>query len=172
MKIETERLILRKHELADFDRFWEMINDPIAKRYTGGVTRLTYEQRLELFREECDRPFSDESAEFAVIEQASGTYLGYCGFRIGNDVDGPEFLYGFCRDCWGRGYGFEAARAALRYLFSAYEHNRYLAAVDAENQASVRILLKLGFRKSGGILLDGTHPADLYIVERANLSAK
>jgi hypothetical protein len=28
--IKTNRLILRKHCLSDFDRFWAMLNDPVA----------------------------------------------------------------------------------------------------------------------------------------------
>lgn len=44
MQIETDRLLLRKHEIKDYNRFWEMITDPIAKRFTGGVTSLNYEQ--------------------------------------------------------------------------------------------------------------------------------
>ena len=172
MMLETERLILRKHEPADFDRFWNMINDPVAKRYTGGVTRLTYEHRMELFREECEAPFSDRSVEFAVIENESGVYLGYCGFRVSDDVNGNEFLYGFCRDCWGRGYGYEAARAVLKYLFETYEHNCYLASVDSENAASVRILQKLGFKKIGDIMIDDSYPADLYAIDREQFQMK
>ena len=35
MTLETERLLLREHQRKDFDRFWEMLRDPIAKQYTG-----------------------------------------------------------------------------------------------------------------------------------------
>lgn len=148
MHIETDRLILRKHALKDFDRFWEMLNDPVAKRYTGGVTRLGYAERLALYREDMALPFSEEGAEFAVIEKGSRRYVGYCGFRYCDELNEYELFYGYCRDAWGQGYGTEAARAVLDYAFRTYAHPQYVATVEKGNAASVRVLEKLGFHKT------------------------
>ncbi|HSK69241.1 MAG TPA: GNAT family N-acetyltransferase, partial [Candidatus Limnocylindria bacterium] len=75
--IETPRLLLRKPTPGDFPRLWGMLTDPAAKEFTGGVTRLPYEERLALFLEECETPFSRDASEFAVIEKESGLYIGY-----------------------------------------------------------------------------------------------
>ena len=32
MVLETSRLLMRKPQFQDFDRFWGMINDPVAKQ--------------------------------------------------------------------------------------------------------------------------------------------
>lgn len=170
MMIESSRLILRKPELGDFDRFWDMVNDPIAKQYTGGVTTLNYNQRLELFASECAEEFSSEGAEFAVIQKDSGKYLGYCGFRFSDELDGNEFLYGFCRDSWGNGYGFEAAHTALTALFRSYMHDTYISTVHAENAASIRILEKLEFiRREITTSADAGHPLQ-YILRKKNFA--
>ena len=164
-ELETDRLLLRKARPEDFDRFWGMVTDPIAKRYTGGVTNLTYGERKALFEKECASPFSDQAAEFAVTEKRSGKYLGYCGFRVSKELGGNEFLYGYCRDSWGRGYGTEAAEAVLRYLFKTLPYDSYVAGVNAQNVASVKIVEKLGFRKYRQVT-DEDETYDLYEIER------
>lgn len=166
MKIETRRLILRKHKLEDFKRFWDMINDPEAKKYTGGVTHLEYSERLKLFKEECDIPFSDEAIEFAVIDKKSGKYLGYCGFRNSIELKEKEFLYGYCQDCWGHGYGFEAAEVVLQYLFKTLCHDSYVATVHPDNIASARILKKLGFKKKKTIIVEDNEKVDYYVIRK------
>jgi len=167
MTFETKHLIIRKHEYKDFDRFWEMMTDPIAKKYTGGITRLGYDQRLQLFKEDCAMAFSDEWAEFAIADKENDQYMGYCGFRWSEELDENELFYGFCQDSWGCGYGYEAAEAVLRYLFSNFKHNKYAATTYAENAASARILCKLGFRITKQLIIDN-NMADYYIINREN----
>jgi RimJ/RimL family protein N-acetyltransferase len=166
MQIETERLLLRKHRIEDYDRFWGMITDPIAKRFTGGITTLTYEQRFKPFREYCGKPFSDKGIEFAVIEKSSMMYIGYCGFRISKDIDGNEFLYGYCRDSWGKGYGFEAAHSAVTFFFDKIGIDSLAAACDRENIASIKILNRLGFKFAGQIIIDGQGAVDKYELDK------
>lgn len=47
---------------------------------------------------------------------------------------------------WGRGYALKAMHAMLGHLASAYGVNRCVATVEAENQRSIRLLERLGFR--------------------------
>ena len=162
MILETDRLILRKPIPADFGRFWAMVNDPVAKQYTGGITQLTYEQRFARFEEECACELSSQNAEFAVIEKERGRYLGYCGFRYSQSLSANEFLYGYCRDSWGKGYATEAAASVLQYLFHTYLHDLYVATVHPENTASINVLRKVGFTEAGCIQLDRNKTALLY----------
>lgn len=148
--VETERLLLRPNEAADFERYYEMLSDPVAKQYTGGATRLHFAERRALFlAEECGKAFSKDGAEFAVIRKADGQYLGYCGFRFNEALQGQAFLYGYHRDCWGQGYGTEAARAALAFFLESglVSAGTLLATVEAPNAPSIRLLEKLGFRR-------------------------
>lgn len=160
MQIETDRLLLRKHRIEDYERFWGMITDPIAKRFTGGVTSLTYEQRFKLFCEDCSTPYSEDSVEFAVVEKSSMIYIGYCGYRASKELDGYELFYGYCRDSWGKGYGFEAADSAVTFFFDQMGIDRLIAASDKENIATVRILDRLGFKCIGQVNIDGLGVVD------------
>lgn len=149
-----------------------MINDPVVKQYTGGVTQLNYIQRLELFKKDCAEPFSNNALEFAVIDKESGKYLGYCGFRFSTELGGNEFFYGYCRDYWGQGYGFEDADALLQYLFTVLCHDSYIATVNTYNIASIKILKKLGFRKVSQLAIEGIGAVDKYVIEKKDYLAK
>ena len=166
---ETKRLVFRKPVRQDFDRLWEMRNDPAAKEYTGGVTKLTYRERLRLFEEECAGEFTPQGAEFAVIGKESGLYLGYCGFRYSQALEGCEFLFGYHRDSWGNGLATEAALAVLRYLFLVYPHPSYVATVDPRNTASRRVLEKAGFQRVDGLPGLQDEPVEVYRILKQDL---
>ena len=172
MFLETERLIFRKPIQQDFTRFWEMLNDPIAKKYTGGVTRLSYQQRLALFEQECLEDFSTQGAEFAVIEKQSGNYLGYCGFRYSEPLCACEFLFGYCRDCWGKGYASESAQAVLDFLFKAYPHNAYIATVDPQNTASKRVLEKACFTRVDEFQINSIEADEKYQLQKCDFQSR
>ncbi len=143
-EVATERLLLRPHAPEDFDRYWAMLNDPVAKRFTGGVTRMTRAARRAMYDEDRAAPFSDAGAEFAIVVREDGKYAGYCGVRPSEELGGMELFYGLCRDCWGLGYGREAVCAAVRCFFTTLGHEAYLATVDAENLPSLRVMDALG----------------------------
>jgi RimJ/RimL family protein N-acetyltransferase len=172
MFFETDRLVFRKPIKQDFMRFWQMLNDPIAKKYTGGVTKLSYQQRLALFEQECFEDFSPQGAEFAVIEKESGNYLGYCGFRYSDSMCGCEFLFGYCRDCWGKGYATESAQAVLDFLFKTYDHNLYIATVDPQNTASKRVLEKVGFVRNGDFPISETEVDEKFQLQKCNFMSR
>ncbi len=50
---------------------------------------------------------------------------------------------------WRRGLASDAVRAALRFAFEAMDLHRVEADVDPENEASLRLLQRLGFREEG-----------------------
>lgn len=55
---------------------------------------------------------------------------------------------------WGLGYASEAARAMLAFGFNEIELHRIWAQCNAENQASWRVLEKLGMRLEGRLRQD------------------
>jgi ribosomal-protein-alanine N-acetyltransferase len=60
-----------------------------------------------------------------------------------------ELGYDLARRWWGRGLIPEAAAAVIRYGFSVLGLHRIEAGVLPENDASVRVLQKLGFVEEG-----------------------
>ncbi len=168
MFFQTERLILREPQLDDFDRYWQMINDPVAKQYTGGVTKLTHHDRLELFKTEWLSEVKEKPLEFSVIEKEKNKYLGYCGFHYNEEMDCVAFLHGYCRDSWGKGYGYEAAKVVIEYGFTVLNLEYITAFADNRNIASVKILQKLRMSYIEQVVCSITGLVDKYVLTKEN----
>lgn len=82
---------------------------------------------------------------YAVIERASGRFLGECGLRYLEDGTVPEISYGLLPEARGKGYAREAATATLRHGFDTLGHRRIVAFARGDNAVSRRMLETLGF---------------------------
>jgi len=73
------------------------------------------------------------------------------GISYEKNVTGSEAEIGYwvAEPCWGRGYGLEAARAAVSHAFRHHGIDRMVAGYRHGNEASRRILDRLGFRLVG-----------------------
>lgn len=151
--IETERLILRPYQLADYDAYRAMAGDAEVVHYLGG-------------------PLSDEDAWnkvlryaghwallgygiFAVIEKGSNRFIGetgiadfHRGLGAGFDRSG-EAAWVFSRQGQGRGYAFEAAQAAHDWFAAAIGPGRTVCIIHPENRPSLELARKLGYAAYG-----------------------
>ncbi len=145
--IETERLLLRDHELQDLEPFCEIESDPEYRWPQPVHPRVELERS---FRDVWLRP--REMGLLATIFKPDGRYIGRCGlypFRTEDDVMVPHeafIAFYLARSHWGRGLATEAGRALVAYGFRELGLTRIHAGMNAENQASRRVVEKLGFR--------------------------
>lgn len=124
------------------------------RRYVGG-SPLPREAAERRFRERFLAPKPDRLALWATIYKPEGHYIGQCGVYPNFEANGPgtavpiagEGTLGFylSRAYWGKGLATEAGRACVNFGFSELGLSRILAAVEIGNNASVRVLEKLGF---------------------------
>jgi RimJ/RimL family protein N-acetyltransferase len=80
--------------------------------------------------------------------------VGFAGFLC-LEEETPGLIYGVQPDFCGRGYATEAAGAVLRYAFEELDLTKVKADVDEPNAASVRVLEKLGMRRTGRAVVKG-----------------
>ncbi|MBA3322216.1 MAG: GNAT family N-acetyltransferase [Pyrinomonadaceae bacterium] len=90
-------------------------------------------------------------AAFAVETLEAGEHIGFAGinqidWRHGVGLTGT--IIGRT-DCWGQGYGSDAAIARTRYAFEVLGLRMLISRVFAENTASLRMLEKAGYREVG-----------------------
>ena len=72
--------------------------------------------------------------------------LGICGLVKRNELPHPDLGFAFLQANWGNGYAIESSRAVLRHAASELGLLRVIAIVDEDNEASIRLLSKLGFK--------------------------
>lgn len=148
-RIVTDRLVLRPTESADAERAFAIQSD-------WEVTRMLRMAAFPPDPEDMRAWFSDHAREwtegtayrFAV--EASGHVVGVVDIDEISDRQG-ELGYWFDRACWGQGYAFGAAQAAVDFAFGAAGLTRLRSGHAADNAASGKILSKLGFRSIGTV---------------------
>ena len=79
---------------------------------------------------------------------ADDAHVGCCGLKPYSKEGVLEMGFQLRFDSWGNGYASEAARAVIDHAFSNLGVNTLFAGHHPRNEASKRLLEKLGFRYS------------------------
>jgi RimJ/RimL family protein N-acetyltransferase len=99
---------------------------------------------------------------FSLRERNAGPHaepVGFAGLRLPDGQTHPELLFALDPPFWSRGYATEASEAALSCAFGGLGLPEVTASANPDNAASHRVLLRLGFSRTG---LVRTPVEDLY----------
>lgn len=90
------------------------------------------------------------SLNWPIIESTSGLFIGACGFKVlQRDPGRLEIGYTLASAFHGRGYATEAVGAMMSWIFEHRAPDRVQAHVYVGNDASKRVLEKVGFVYEG-----------------------
>jgi [ribosomal protein S5]-alanine N-acetyltransferase len=143
-EIETPRLRLRQFRMEDLDDFSSLVGDPAVMKYFG-TGEVINREAAEVVLEKIINGWSRRGfGRWAVIHKGHQKLIGFCGFRLLDDV--PELNYLLAVEYWGAGLATEACAACVRYGFEESNFDRIVAAVRVENAASQGVLKKVGMR--------------------------
>jgi RimJ/RimL family protein N-acetyltransferase len=148
-RITTTRLIVRQFQKSDLESLLSYRNDPAVWRYQGWGTSYSSAQAAEFISEMSVRePGQNGWTQLAIELQATGAMIGDVALNMLEFEPRSAMIgYTLAREAWGHGYAIEAVTAVLRYCFENLKVHRIRANCDARNQASWRLLEKLGFRR-------------------------
>jgi len=148
--LQTERLVLRPFEERDYDLLYAIQSDAEVARYLYNEPRDHDEVRDLLGRKIAGSEWRDEGdwLSAAVVLRESGAAVGDLDLCWASDEHRTGEI-GFAVDPvhQGRGYATEAARAILRLAFEDFALHRVIGRAEARNDASTRVLEKLGMRR-------------------------
>ncbi len=144
MHLETQRLILRKPEIADVDDYMEFVNSRFVNQYNAmsPVTREKAEHRFA----------NPEDGSIAIVKKENGKLIGmlYVGEdSLRYDVNSKEISYFLRQEESRKGYMKEALSALISCLFDTENLTCITARSFAPNIASQRLLESLGFCREG-----------------------
>jgi len=145
--LETERLVLRRLSRGDAPFLLELLNEPSFLRYIGdkGVRTEADARRYV----ETGPLASYERFGFGLLRvelKESGEPIGMCGLLKRDALPDVDVGFAFLPRFWSKGYAFESASAVLAHARDALGLRRVLAITSPDNEASIRLLGKLGFR--------------------------
>lgn len=135
------RVTLRRMQEDDIPMLLAMESDPEVMRHSTGVKPADETRRQELLawlREPLTR-----LGHWAVA--IDGAAVGWVSLVPLAGTDSIQLAYRLQRAVWGRGYASQAAKQLCEYAWRELEVAELVAVVWPDNQASVRVLEKLGF---------------------------
>ncbi len=150
LRLETDRLVLRRISPSDASDMYEYACRPETSKYLLWEPHpyFSYTQELTRFlqREYAEGRFFD----LAIIWRESGKMIGTVGFTSYDPKNScAEAGYVISPDFWGKGIATEALDALLNFAFLELELNRVEAKYIHENQISLRVMEKCGMHREG-----------------------
>lgn len=146
--LETERLVLRSFGLGDVDDVFAYARDPEWSRFLRVLPRPYLRDDAERFI--ARQLLLDRATHPTWAVVLDGVVIGGINLRHTPTHRLAEVGYSIARAHWGKGYCTEAVRAVLDAAFRADpELNRIQARADRENQASQRVMVKVGMTREG-----------------------
>lgn len=171
--LQTERLTLRPIAMEDFPRWAEMMADPEASKFLGGVQPAATAWRG--FMSMAGAWSLTGIAMFSVIERDTGLWLGRIGPWRPLGWPGNEVGWGLHPDAQGRGYAVEAATATMDYAFDVLGWEDVIHCIDPDNTPSQRLAERVGSRNLGPTRLPAPFeavPVDAWGQSRAEWRAR
>ena len=149
--IETERLLLRAHRADDHAGCIAIWSDPQITRFIGG-TPFTAEEIWKRLLQYAGMWSLCGCGSWAVVEKTSGRYVGDIGFfdlrrELQPSLEGMlEMGWVLAAQAQGQGYASEAVAAACAWGEAHGGGRRMVCIISPENQPSLRVAEKAGFR--------------------------
>jgi RimJ/RimL family protein N-acetyltransferase len=154
--LETQRLSIRRLVAEDAPFILELVNEPafIKNIADRGVRNLDDARKYI-----ADGPTAMYErfgfGLFAVELKESGIPIGMCGLIKRDSLEDVDLGYAFFERHWGKGYASEAAAAVIDYGHKTFGLKRIVAITSQDNQGSINVLEKMGFRFEKLITLPG-----------------
>ncbi|MFK7049098.1 MULTISPECIES: GNAT family N-acetyltransferase [Flavobacterium] len=148
--LESERLILRKMTHKDVDQVFALRSNPDNMQFIPRPLLKNKEEAIELIDTINNKIELNEGINWAITEKPDDKLIGFLGYyRIQKENYRSEIGYMILPEYNGRGIATEAVQLILEYGFNQMGLHSIEAVIDPKNQASARVLEKLGFVKEG-----------------------
>ncbi len=155
MKLETERLILRRWEDGDAENLYEYAKDPDVGPIAGWPPHQSIDESRGVIR----NVFNGQEA-YAICLKTDGKAIGAIELKLNGHTDMTdrddecELGYWLGKPFWGQGIMPEAVREILRHAFEDIGMTTVWVGYYEGNSKSKRVQEKSGFRyrwKSEGV---------------------
>ena len=141
--------MLRRLASDDLPEFQAYRHDPELGRYQGW-SPMSDEEATAFLREMNTAPLLNPGnwTQIGIAEPDSGLLIGDIGVFLDQDGRYAEVGFTLARHAQGRGVAAAAVRETVNLIFAATEVDRVFGITDARNCASVRLLERVGMRKT------------------------
>jgi len=145
--LETERLSLRRLTVDDAEFILALLNEPSFLRYIGDKKVRNLDDARQYILNGPVGSYERHGFGLNCVElRESHTPIGMCGLLKRDELPDPDIGFALLPDFWSKGFAFEAAQAVLKDARERLQLQRILAITSLDNEASINLLQRLGFR--------------------------
>ena len=145
--IETDRLTLRHLSPDDAEFILALLNDPAFLRFIGDKGVRTLEGARKYITNGPMEMYARLGFGLYLVELKDGDIaIGLCGLIKRDGLEDVDIGFAFLPDYRTKGYAYEAASATMAYGKDALRLKKIVAITSPDNEASGKLLEKLGLR--------------------------
>lgn len=145
--LQTDRLSLRELTPDDAEFILRLLNEPSFIRNIGDRGVRTIEAaRLYIMNGPVASYEKNGFGLWLVELSESGVPIGICGLLKRDTLEDVDIGYALLPEHWSMGYAKESASAVMAYANERLGLKRVVAITNANNQDSIRLLEKIGFK--------------------------
>lgn len=169
--LETQRFTLRSVTLADTDAIFALMGDPQVNLYLGRAPLASHDQAAERVAVYQSTFTEQTGMVWAITPHGSDQLIGTCLlWRLRKEHFRAEIGYALVPAWWGQGVMSEVMRTVLTFAFTQMGLHSLEAVIDPANDASRRVLEKMGFVQEAYFREDFFHPVEQRFTDTAILS--
>jgi len=151
----TQRLVLRHMREDDATFVLELLTDPSFLKYIGDRGVHTLDDARAYILKAAAMYERYGFGLYTVELKDSGTRIGICGLLKRDALEDVDVGFAFLPRYWSKGYALEAASATMTHGREVLGLHRVVAITSPENEASIKLLKKIGFTFDRMIRLPG-----------------
>jgi RimJ/RimL family protein N-acetyltransferase len=145
--IETDRLRLRRLAINDAEFILRVLNEPSFIENIGDKGVRTLEEASLYILNGPVASYEKFGFGLYLVEtKDAGLAVGMCGLSKREALEDVDIGYAFLPEFWSKGYALESASAVMAYARDELGLKRIVAITSLDNQRSIRLLEKIGFR--------------------------
>ena len=163
--LETERLQLRELTLLDNAFILALVNSPSWLKFIGDRNIKTGEQAKTYLENGPLKSYSDNGFGLWLVETKPNKIpIGMCGILKRETLQAPDLGFAFLPEFIGKGFGMEAAAATVGFAKEKLKLQSLCAITVPYNQASIKVLEKVGLKFNKRISLPN-NPEELLLYQ-------
>ncbi len=153
--LETKRLELHKITEDDAPFYLKLFNSESWLRFIGDRKIRSLEDAKAYIRKNYLPSYELHGyGSYTVRLRSNGNTIGACGLYKREGLEHPDIGFAFLHEYTGKGYGYESAKAVMEYARDTLGIDTILGFTVHYNEASIKLLQKLGLRESGTFRFD------------------
>jgi RimJ/RimL family protein N-acetyltransferase len=145
--LETDRLRLRRLSVDDADFILRLLNEPSFLQNIGDKGVRTREDACLYILNGPVASYEKFGFGLYLVElKESGAPVGMCGLLKRDVLEDVDVGYALVPEFWSKGYAVESVSAVISFARETLGLKRVVAVTNPNNQSSIRLLEKIGFR--------------------------